>query len=108
MNEDDYRAAGGCSIYQLTREKRATTMGTWGPGPFDNNHASDFVADLSEEAYEERVDAIRSTMGESIAGNPNAVEGSPQRGYCGARENPGPGFQGQRSLGRVWRGSPLD
>lgn len=37
-------------------------MGAWGTGPFDNDDAGDFLADLEEADTDERVNLIRQTL----------------------------------------------
>ncbi|WP_153451426.1 DUF4259 domain-containing protein [Streptomyces smaragdinus] len=37
-------------------------MGTWGMGPFDNDHAADFAGDLDELPADERLGAIEKAL----------------------------------------------
>jgi hypothetical protein len=42
-------------------------MGTWGAGPFDNDHAADFAGDLDEAAPEQRADLIARALNAVLA-----------------------------------------
>ncbi|MFC8720431.1 DUF4259 domain-containing protein [Kitasatospora sp. NPDC057198] len=41
-------------------------MGTWGPGPFDNDDAADFGGDLDDAAPEQRAELVRTALSRAV------------------------------------------
>ena len=50
-------------------------MGTWGPGPFDNDTAADFAGDLDDALPDEREAIVRGVLARTVnaAGYPDDV-----------------------------------
>jgi hypothetical protein len=48
-------------------------MGTWGAGPFDNDHAADFAGDLDEAPPEQRIDLIARALHAVLAPGDNTI-----------------------------------
>jgi hypothetical protein len=48
-------------------------MGTWGAGPFDNDHAADFAGDLDEAPPEQRIDLIVRALNAVLAPGDNTI-----------------------------------
>ncbi|MFI0446703.1 DUF4259 domain-containing protein [Actinomadura sp. 6N118] len=48
-------------------------MGTWGVGPFDNDHAADFAGDLDEAPPEQRTELIARALHAVLAPGNNTI-----------------------------------
>ncbi|MEU8804179.1 DUF4259 domain-containing protein [Spirillospora sp. NPDC048819] len=58
-------------------------MGTWGPGPFDNDHAADFADDLDETEADQRADVIRQALS-AVAGHGQTTSRAADPGIAAA------------------------